>query len=136
MIAADAMLEHRILVDITHMSSRATTATLDLTDRRDPNKDIPLLATHEACRFRRLRRREYNLSDDTIRRIAERSGLIGVILCPHFILGGGPLQRRQTADFNASVDALCIHINHIHEVTGSFDHVGIGSDLDGWISRR
>lgn len=133
MIAAEAMLEHRILIDITHMSSRATAATLDLMDRRDPMKGIPVLATHEACRFRRLRRREYNLSDQTIRRVAERRGLIGIILCPHYILGGGPFRKRQTANFKASVDALCTHIDHIHEVTKSLDHVGIGSDLDGWI---
>jgi len=132
-IAAEAMLEHRVLIDITHMSSRATTATLDLLDRRDPQKEMPVLATHEGCRFRRLRRREYNLSDDTIRRIAQRRGLIGIILCPHYILGGGLFRRRQTADFKASVDALCTHIDHIHDVTKSLDHVGIGSDLDGWI---
>ena len=132
-IAAVAMLDDRILIDITHMSSRATAATLDLVDRRDPNKEIPVLATHEACRFRRLRRREYNLSDDTIRRIAERNGLIGIILCPHYLLGGGPLRKRQTTDFKASVDAVCTHIDHIHDVTRSLDHVGIGSDLDGWI---
>jgi len=132
-IAADAMLEHRILIDITHMSSRATAATLDLMDRRDAGKEVPVLATHGACRFRRLRRREYNLSDDTIRRIAQRRGLIGIILCPHYILGGGPLRRTQTADFKASVDAVCTHIDHIHEVTKSLDHVGVGSDLDGWI---
>ena len=126
-IAAEAMLDHQILIDITHMSSRATAATLELMDRRDPNKEIPVLATHEACRFRRLRRREYNLSDDTIRRIAERRGLIGIILCPHYILGGGPFRKRQTANFEASVDALCTHIDHIHDVTESLDYVGIGS---------
>ncbi len=133
MIAADAMLEHRVLIDITHMSSRATAATLDLMDRRDPQKEMPVLATHEACRFRRLRRREYNLSDDTIRRVAERRGLIGIILCPHYLLGGGQFRRSQTADFEASVDAICTHIDHIHGVTKSLDHVGIGSDLDGFI---
>jgi membrane dipeptidase len=132
-IAAEAMLEHRILIDTTHMSSRATAATLDLMDRRDPNKEIPVLATHEACRLGPLRRREYNLSDHTVRRIAQRRGLIGIILCPHYILGGGPLRTKQTADFKASVDALCTHIDHIHDVTKSLDHVGIGSDLDGWI---
>jgi microsomal dipeptidase-like Zn-dependent dipeptidase len=133
MVAADAMLEHRILIDLTHMSSRATAATLDLMDRRDPKKEIPVLATHGACRSRRLRRREYNLSDDTIRRIAQRRGLIGIILCPHYLLGAGLLRRRQTADFKESIDALCTHIDHIHEVTNSLDQVGIGSDLDGFI---
>jgi microsomal dipeptidase-like Zn-dependent dipeptidase len=132
-IAAEAMLEHRILIDMTHMSSRATAATLDLMDRRDPKKEIPVLATHGACRFRRLRRLEYNLSEQSIRRIAERRGLIGIILCPHYLLGGGPLRRRQTADLKASVDAVCTHIDHIRDLTKSLDHVGIGSDLDGFI---
>jgi membrane dipeptidase len=132
-VAAEAMLEHGILIDITHMSSRAAAATLDLMDRRDPKGEIPVLATHEACRFRRVRRLEYNLSDETIGRVAERRGLIGIILCPHYLLGGGPLRRRQAADLEASVEALCTHIDHIHELTESFDHVGIGSDLDGFI---
>ncbi len=81
--AVEAMLEHRVLIDISHMSARARTATLDLMDARDPARRVPVLATHEACRHRRpLRRREYNLPDD---------------------------------------------------VTHSYDHIGIGSDLDGWI---
>ena len=132
--AVEAMLEHRVLIDITHMSSRARAATLDLMDERDPAKQIPVLATHEGCRHRRpLRRREYNLSDHTIGRIKERDGLIGLILCPHYILGGGPFHRRQSKDRQRSIDALCDHIDHIHAATGSNDHVGIGSDLDGWI---
>ena len=32
-----------------------------------------------------------------------------------------------------SVEALCRHINHIRDVTGSLDHVAFGSDLDGYI---
>jgi microsomal dipeptidase-like Zn-dependent dipeptidase len=131
--AAEAMLDHQVLIDLTHMSSRAAAKTLDLMDHRDPNQQVPVLATHEACRLGRVRRREYNLSDETIRRIAKRAGLIGVIFCPHYILGGGPLHRMQTRSFKTSVDALCRHIDHIREVTGSSSHVGIGSDLDGWI---
>lgn len=132
--AVEAMLKHRVLIDISHMSSLATTATLDLMDERDPAKQIPVLATHEGCRHGRpLRKREYNLSDDTINRIKERDGLIGLILCPHYILGGGLFHPRQSKDRQRSIDALCDHIDHIHAVTGSYDHIGIGSDLDGWI---
>jgi membrane dipeptidase len=132
--AAEAMLEHRVLIDISHMSARARTATLNLMDARDPARQIPLLATHAGCRHRRpLRRRDYNLPDEIIGRIKDRGGVIGLILCPHYILGGGPFHHMQTKDFAASVDALCDHIDHIHKVTGSYDHIGIGSDLDGWI---
>jgi microsomal dipeptidase-like Zn-dependent dipeptidase len=132
--AERAMLDNRVLIDITHMSAPATAATLDLMDEHDPDQRIPVLATHEACRLGRpLRRREYNLSDETIDRIARRQGLIGLICCPHYILGGGPFHTLQSQDFKASVDALSRHIDHISERTQSFDHLGIGSDLDGWI---
>src|SRR5207249_3395599 len=131
--AAEAMLNERVLIDLTHMSSRAVTATLDLMDRRDPQQQTPVFATHEACRLRGVSRREYNLSNEAIGRIAKRGGVIGIIFCPHYILGGWTLRPKQTPTFKASVDALCRHIDHIRELTGSLDNVGIGSDLDGWI---
>ncbi|MGZ4201203.1 MAG: dipeptidase [Thermoleophilaceae bacterium] len=132
--AAAAMMDNRVLIDLTHMSERAVTHTLDLMDERDPGQQVPVLATHEASRLGRpLLRREYNLSDDAIRRIARRHGLIGVILCPHYTLGGGLFNHMQTKNFDDSMEALFRHIDRIFELTESTDHVGIGSDLDGWI---
>jgi microsomal dipeptidase-like Zn-dependent dipeptidase len=132
--AAEAMLEHRVLIDLTHMSTLARAQTLDLMEERDPGRRIPVIATHEACRLGPpLRGREYNLTDDEIGRIAARGGVIGLILCPHYILGGWLFHHRQTRDLDASVDAVCRHVDHIRDLTGSLDHVAIGSDLDGWI---
>ena len=34
---------------------------------------------------------------------------------------------------DGSVDVLCRHVDKIHELTGSYDHIAIGSDLDGYI---
>ena len=59
------MIDEGILVDITHMSARSIDDTLALFDRRDPDRRIPVLATHMACRFGRL---EYTFTDETIRR--------------------------------------------------------------------
>jgi microsomal dipeptidase-like Zn-dependent dipeptidase len=125
--AINAVLDHGILVDITHMSARSIADTFALLEERDPGKRIPVIATHMACRFGGL---EYCFDDDTIRRVAERGGVLGSILCKHYMTSG---VRRRVNSYADSIDVLCRHIDRIHEVTGSYDHVAIGSDLDGYI---
>lgn len=120
----DAMVDEGILIDVTHMSAAATTEVLDLLDDRDPEGDVPVIATHMACRFGGL---EYCLDDATIGRIARRGGLLGLILCQHYVTSG---LARIPATFDGSVAALCRHIDHIHELTGGHEHTAFGSDLD------
>jgi microsomal dipeptidase-like Zn-dependent dipeptidase len=124
--AVEAMIDEGVLVDITHMSARAIEDTLALFDRRDPDRRIPVIATHMACRFGGL---EYSFPDETIRRVAERGGLLGCILCEHYITSG----LGKVRSYEDSVEALCKHIDRINDLTGSFDAIGIGSDLDGYI---
>jgi membrane dipeptidase len=123
-----AMVAHGVLVDITHMGPPALRDTFELLDTLDPGERVPVVATHMACRFGGL---EYCLTDETIRRVARRGGVLGVILCEHYITRGlrGPRPR----GFEDSVMRLCEHIDRIARVTGGFDHVAIGSDLDGYI---
>jgi microsomal dipeptidase-like Zn-dependent dipeptidase len=125
--AVEAMAQHGILVDITHMSERSIADTFALLDERDPGKRIPVIATHMACRFGGL---EYCFDDDTIRRVAERGGLLACILCEHYISSG---LKRRTSSYDDSIELLFTHIDRIRKITGSADHVAIGSDLDGYI---
>jgi microsomal dipeptidase-like Zn-dependent dipeptidase len=125
--AVEAMVDHGILVDLTHMSEHSIADTFALLDERDPSRTVPVIATHMACRFGRL---EYCFDDDTIRRVAERGGVLGCILCEHYISSG---LKRSTSSYDDSFELLCKHIDRIRNLTGSFDHVGIGSDLDGYI---
>ena len=127
--AVEAMVEHRVLVDITHMSEPSLADTFELLDRSDPERTLPVIATHMACRFGHL---GYNLTDETIARVAERGGVLGVIDCRHYV-SDGVRRRRGGRSFEQSVDLICRHVDHIAEVTGSFDHAAIGSDLDGYI---
>ncbi|MCW3063694.1 MAG: peptidase [Solirubrobacterales bacterium] len=123
-----AMVREGVLVDVTHMSGASLRDTFALLDEVDPERRVPVLATHMACRFGHL---EYNLDDETIARIGERGGLCGAILCDHYARDG---LRRDTEDtFAGSVDAICRQIDRVRSVTRSDDHVGIGSDLDGYI---
>jgi microsomal dipeptidase-like Zn-dependent dipeptidase len=134
-VAVAEMHKKRVLVDITHMSDASITQTLDLLDTVDPRCEAPVIATHGACRFPkrpRFRQLTYNLSDETITRIAGRGGVIGLIACKHYISRGVKLPL-YVRDFDDTMKLLCKHIDRIQGLTGSFDHVAIGTDLDGFI---
>jgi microsomal dipeptidase-like Zn-dependent dipeptidase len=124
----DALLEHGILIDLTHMSAASRRDVLALLDERDPDATIPVLATHMACRFGGL---EYALDDASIRAVARRGGVLGLTLSQHYLNNGiGPFPKT----LEGSVNAVCRHIDRIRKVTGSDEHVAIGSDLDGYIT--
>ena len=122
----EAMVDEGILVDLTHMRAQSIRDVFALLDARDPAGEIPVIATHMAYRFGGL---EYCFDDDTITRVARRGGLLGLIMCKHFITSGLDVED----SFDGSVEALCRHIDKIHELTGSYAHIGIGTDLDGYI---
>ncbi len=87
--AVRAMFCNGILIDVTHMSERAITDTLDLLAQLEAEyavtTPVPVLATHIACRFGTS---EYNLSAATITEIGKRNGLMGVIFCDHWMHDG------------------------------------------------
>ncbi|HEY7618268.1 MAG TPA: membrane dipeptidase [Solirubrobacteraceae bacterium] len=122
--AAAAMAREGILVDIAHMSDRAVDETFTVLA-----PDVPVIASHIACRFDGSS--EYNLRDDTIREIARRRGVMGVIACEHWAKSGPP--KRKLRSFDDSFELVCAHIDRIAQVTGSHEFTAIGSDLDGWI---
>jgi microsomal dipeptidase-like Zn-dependent dipeptidase len=123
----DALCDHGILIDLTHMRRQSIRDVFAQLDTRDSEKQIPVFATHMACRFGSL---EYSFDDATITAVAQRGGVLGCILCQHYITSG--LGSVPTT-LHGSVDALCRHIDKIHSLTGNYDHIGIGSDLDGYI---
>jgi microsomal dipeptidase-like Zn-dependent dipeptidase len=117
------MIEHGILIDITHMSEAAMARTFALADEHK----VPLVATHGA--WRRPEGYAYNLSDQTIQRIAATGGVVGLIMSEHFICDG----RKKPRSFDESFELLCVHIERIREITGSDDHIAFGTDIDGFI---
>lgn len=124
--ALGAMVQNRVLVDVTHMSRQAFAETMGILDVLDPQRGVPVLASHGACDFGGL---TYNLSDDQIRAIARRGGVIGLIACKHYMARG--LSKPRT--FADSLDVLCRHIDRVRDVTGGHDTAAIGSDQDGFI---
>jgi microsomal dipeptidase-like Zn-dependent dipeptidase len=131
--AVKAMYRERVLVDLSHMRQDAVEETLALLDEldrehgRDP-RDFPVIASHSGFR---CGRQAYNLPADTVARIARRDGVVGLIFAQHQLNEG--IRRRKTRRLEDSIAVLCRHIDAIRSVTGSHDHVAIGSDLDGFL---
>ena len=126
--AIRTMVAEGVLVDLTHMSDRSLDDTFTLLDELDPGRSVPVLASHAAYRFGHL---SYNLDEGTVRRIAERGGVIGLISSRFFTadgLNGAPLHT-----WPESFELLCRHIDRLRAITGSYECIAIGTDLDGFI---
>ena len=98
-----------MIVDVSHLSERAFWAVLEATRG-------PLLATHSNAGGLTPHRR--NLSDDQLRALARRGGVVGVNFYPAFT-GGSTLQH------------VLNHVDYLVKIMGA-DHVGLGSDFDGF----
>ena len=126
--AVRAMVREHVLIDLSHMSDRSVKDTLALLDELDPDRRVPGFVSHAAFRFGR---QEYGVPEETLRRIADRGGVVGLILAQHQLNDG--VRRGHTKDFEQSLDVIFRHLDRMREVTGSHEHAAIGSDFDGFI---
>jgi microsomal dipeptidase-like Zn-dependent dipeptidase len=110
-----------IVVDLSHMREDAIDATFALLD-----DDAQVMASHAGYRFGS---QHYNLDDRTLARVAARDGVVGLILAQHQLNEG--VRKGETKTFEASFEVIARHVDRIREITGSHDHVGLGSDFDG-----
>ncbi len=115
----ERMADLGLAVDLTHMAEAAALETLE-------SYAGPVIATH--CNARALTPTPRHLSDTLIRRLAEREGVIGVVLYNVFLRpdhAPGEAKERVTGDH------VVAHIDHICQLTGTAAYVGLGSDWDG-----
>ncbi|MDR7420617.1 MAG: membrane dipeptidase [Armatimonadota bacterium] len=113
-----------IILDLTHCSDQAFWQALERFDGQ-------VVASHNNCRALAPHQRQF--SDDQIRAIAARGGVIGAALDCWMIAPGW-----RHGDSNASVrlDDVARHIDYICQLLGTARHVAIGSDLDGGFGRE
>jgi len=109
-----------IALDLTHFSDASFWASLE-------RFGGPVLASHSNSRH--LVHNDRQLTDDMIRAIVEREGIIGATLGnwqlhQEWRVGHSPRVR-------VTLDRYVDHIERICDLAGDTDHVGIGSDLDG-----
>lgn len=110
-------------LDIAHMAEVSALEALD----RYPGT---IIASHANASGliggERAQRR--HLSDQVIRRLGERDGVIGVLPYNRFIV---PQWKNTDPREDVPLSKLVDHIDHICQLTGSVRHVAVGTDFDG-----
>lgn len=119
----DALHEAGIIVDVTHLTDQAHWELLEVYDG-------PIAASHHNCRA--LTPGQRQLTDEMIRSIAERDGVIGTALDVWML---DPDWQRKLPAFaqqtKATLETVVDHIDYICQLLGTARHCGIGTDLDG-----
>ncbi|MDL2243575.1 membrane dipeptidase [Bacteroidales bacterium OttesenSCG-928-J19] len=100
-----------IIIDISHTSEKTSFDVLELSK-------YPIIASHSSVKA--LCNHPRNLSDELIRAIAKKGGVIQICLYTGFLKKEGRVRVKDAVD----------HIDYIVNLVGE-DYVGIGSDFDG-----
>ena len=100
-----------IIVDISHTSEKTAFDVLEISR-------YPVIASHSSVKT--LCNHSRNLSDQLIKALAARGGVVQICLYAGF------LRKNGIASVKDAVD----HIDYVVKLAG-IDHVGIGSDFDG-----
>ena len=111
----DLCVELGVVVDLAHTSEASYREVLERTG------DAPVVVSHAACRA--IYDHPRNLADDALRALADRGGVLGVMLHPLAVDLSRP-----------TLDRVVDHIDHAVEVMGIV-HVGFGSDFTQQVVR-
>jgi membrane dipeptidase len=102
-----------IVLDISHLAPAGVKDVLEVSS-------APVIASHSNAHA--LCPSPRNLTDGQLRALAEKGAVVGVTFVPAFVS-----ERAE----DASLERLLDHIGHIVQTAG-IDHVGLGSDFDGF----
>ena len=114
--------ELNLILDVTHLSDTSFWETMEIYNGN-------LWASHNNCRKFVNHNRQF--SDDQIKEIIRRDGVIGVpldawMMVPNWIRGESTPEA-----MGVSLNQMIENIDHICQLSGNSNHVGIGTDLDG-----
>ena len=100
-----------IMVDMSHAGEKSFYDALELSNQ-------PIVCSHSSCRV--LCDHPRNLTDDQMRALAQKGGVMQVTLYNGFLVKDG----------EATIEDAMRHLEHAIDIMG-IDHVGLGTDFDG-----
>ena len=100
-----------MIIDVSHLSDQGFYDVVNLSSK-------PFVASHSNARA--VRNHGRNLTDDMIRRLAQKGGVMGINFYGEF-LGTSKMSK---------VDDMVTHIKHIYRI-GGLDVLAFGTDFDG-----
>jgi membrane dipeptidase len=116
-----------IILDATHLCDEAFWKALELFRG-------PVWASHNNCRSLVDHNRQF--SDDMIRALVSRGGVIGGALDAWMMVPGWRRGESDPEAMDCRLEVVLDHLDHVCQIAGNADHVGIGSDLDGAFGRE
>ena len=113
----ERMVEQRMIPDVTHCTPKARAQVYELVANR-----IPVIASHNGVQS--MNDVPYNLDEADVQAIAASGGVVGVIFMPYWLDQANP---------GRGLDAIWRTMEAIRAWSGgSWDHVAIGTDFDGF----
>lgn len=116
-----------IILDATHLCDDSFWDALD-------HFNGPTWASHNNCRTLVDHNRQY--SDKQIKALIGRGAVIGAALDAWMMVPGWQRGLSTPQGMNCNLEVMIDHIDHICQLAGNAEHVGIGSDLDGAFGRE
>lgn len=111
-----------LILDVTHLSDTCFWEAMDMYSG-------PLWASHNNCRSLVNHNRQF--SDEQLLEITKRGAVIGVALDAWMLVPNWQRGISTPESMNVSLEHVVNNIDHICQLMGNCDHVGIGTDLDG-----
>jgi len=113
--AIEYMNELGILIDVSHLSDGGFWDVAEISK-------YPFVASHSNCRS--LSPHQRNLTDEMIKKMAERGGVSGINFAPGF------LDPNASFEADSTLELLSLHLRKMIDIGGE-DFPALGSDLDG-----
>lgn len=110
-----------VIHDISHLAEESFWQLLDANEG-------PIMASHSNCRS--IVPTDRQLSDEMIRAVVRRGGVIGINFFDKFLVPPPEYGKRR-----ATLTDVVAHLDHMCQLAGDAAHVGIGTDMDGGLGR-
>jgi membrane dipeptidase len=111
-----------IILDVTHLCDDSFWEALQ-------NFNGHVWASHNNVRAIVNHNRQF--SDDMIKELVRRGAVIGGVMDTWMMVTGWEKGKSTPQSMNCTLDVLIDHMDHICQIAGNANHIGIGSDLDG-----
>lgn len=114
--------ELNLILDATHLCDKSFWETMDVYNG-------PVWASHNNCR--KLVDHNRQFSDEQIKELISRDAVIGVALDAWMMVPNWIRGKSTPKEMNVTLEIVVDNIDHICQLAGNTDYVGIGTDLDG-----
>lgn len=111
-----------LILDATHLCDQSFWETMKIYNG-------PVWASHNNCRTFVDHNRQF--SDEQISELVQRKAVIGIALDAWMMVPNWVRGKSTPVDMGVTLDQMIDNIDHICQLAGNSEHVGIGTDLDG-----